>query len=62
MSHKRTHFYVKVREPYMGNLVPIRLEVRVPEEGDPGSVQVFVKNPEGILYVADQTDPQVFNE
>ena len=55
----RKFFKVKVREPYMGNELRMKIEVKIYEHG---AVTVKVTNPEGIYYDADEVDAKVFNE
>lgn len=56
--HLRKYFKVKIREPYMGNDVPLKIEVRVYEHGP---VIVKVWNPEGMVYEATEVEPEMFN-
>ncbi len=57
--HLRKYFTVKIREPYMGNDVPLKIEVRIYEGG---GVNVRVINPDKIIYWADEVDAEAFNE
>ena len=54
----KKYFIQKVREPYMGNEVRLKIEVKVYEHG---GVTLRIINPEGISYDADEVTPEVFN-
>ncbi len=56
--HLRRYFEAKIREPYMGNTLPVKVEVKVYENGN---VTIKVVNPEGIFYDAKEIDIEAFN-
>ena len=45
-----------MREPYMGNMVPVRINILVDEDGYIHGVEVL--SPEGILTRATHLDPK----
>lgn len=52
----RLHYKADVREPYMGNTVPIQVNVLVDEDGYIKGVEVV--NPEGIITIAKSVNPK----
>ncbi len=61
MSH-RQYFEVEVREPYMGNVLPLKIEVRLVKGEKETYINVIVVSPEGIRNLAKPISPEVFNE
>ena len=62
MAHIKRYFKVKVREPYMGNDVPLKIEVRVGEYNSEVPLEVIVTNPDGMCYHATEISIELFNE
>lgn len=56
--HLRKYFEAKIREPYMGNTLNVKVEVKVFENGN---VTLRVVNPEGMYYDANEVDAETFN-
>ncbi|KKN88071.1 hypothetical protein LCGC14_0251430 [marine sediment metagenome] len=57
--YKKKYFESKMREPYMGGTIRVRVELKIFESGE---VEVWLVNPEGIRYLTRETTEQVFNE
>lgn len=58
--HKKKFFVIpKMREPYMGGTIRVRVELKVFESDE---VEVWLVNPEGIRYLAVEIDEKLFNE
>ncbi len=57
--HEEKYFESKMREPYMGGTIRVRVELKTFENGE---VEVWLVNPEGIRYLTLEITKQAFNE
>ena len=64
MAHSKRFFEVDVREAYMGNMVPLKFEVKVTynDYQQVARVELVVLGPENMKYHADEIDIEAFNE
>lgn len=64
MAHTKRFFATAVREAYMGNMVPLKFEVRVTyaDYQQVARVELVVKGPEDMRYHADEISMKMFNE
>ena len=56
MAHRKLYFICDVRDPYMGNTIPVTVEVHIGEEPEPPPLRVLVTNGEGITMEARHID------
>lgn len=63
MAHRIRYFKVDIREPYMGNTLPLKFEVQIPHAlAENQEVELVVINPEGRRHHAQPISPETFNE
>lgn len=62
MAHRKLYFTCDVRDPYMGNTIPVQIEVQLGEEVYTGlhkpDMRVLVTNGEGMTMEARPIDPE----
>jgi hypothetical protein len=61
MAHRKLYYTCDVRDPYMGNTIPVKIEIRLGEEVYTGlhdpNLRVLVTNGEGMTMEARPVDP-----
>ena len=64
MAHSKRFFKVDIREAYMGNMVPLKFEVKViyDDYQRVARVELVVIGTENMKYHADEIDIEAFNE
>lgn len=59
MAHRRYYFKADIRDPYMGNTLPMKFEIRVYEEN---VARLVIKDSEGREITAQSISIKTFNE
>lgn len=59
MAYRKRYYKADVREPYQGNTLPIKVELRLHETG---KIEVVIVNPEGMRYSAAEITHEMFTQ